>query len=145
MTDMQVYDKAKWHYEGKHYPEKLPEIHAYTHGGFVLAWLLQRGLLSASFLEDHQAAIEKYNAGKITAGQLYELVDGVLDSDMLTDLGNEFAEDYFEESFFEDYEMLFEDDFDEIYAVADNKKCLKMACEMLDCVFDEWKDDRDDD
>ena len=144
-SEQQVYDKAKWHYEGDRYPEGLPESNAYTHGGFLLAWLLDNGLLSSTFLSDFESQILQFRNGEISAGQLYESTDGVLDSDMLTETGNSFGEDYIDESFLEDYEMMFEDDYDSIYEVPYTKKNMKKVSKMLNEAFSEWKDEMGDD
>lgn len=143
MPETRVYDKAKWHFEGEQYPPGLAESNAYTHGGFLLAWLLKQNLLSPSFLKDHARAIADFKSGKISSRQLNERVDGVLDSDMLTDTGNAFAEDYIDESYLEDYEMLFEDNFADIYDVPDNETTFEMADEMLDTVYAEWQAEND--
>lgn len=139
MSDIQIYDKAKWHYEGEDYPAELPESHAYTHGGFVLAWLIDKKLVSPVFLKDHKDQIAQFTNGKISAGRLSELTDGVLDSEMLTDAGNSFAEYYIDESFLEDYEMLFEDDFEQIYEVEDTQQNLAKVARMLNEAFSDWQ------
>ena len=151
MSETQVYDKAKWHYEGDHYPEGLPEANAYTHGGFHLAWLVARGLVAQEFMNDHAAAVQELATGQLSAGQFYQRVGGVIDSEMLTETGNAFAEEYIEEEYLEDYELLLEDDSEEIYEVADNKQNLKRVSKLLDDVFSDWEeaavaaDDEEDD
>lgn len=136
--DLYIYDKAKWHYEGEDYPRDLAEFHAYTHGGFLLAWLLSKDLLSESFLSDHAEVIQQFQAGKLSAGKFNQKVDGVLDSSMLTEQGNEFANDYIEEFFLDDYEMMFGDDYTSAYETLDNKANLKSIMNMLDVAYQEW-------
>ncbi|QDT60173.1 hypothetical protein SV7mr_26900 [Stieleria bergensis] len=137
MSDVQVYDKAKWHFEGR-FPKGLPKSCAFTHGGFLVAWLLRRQFISERCIRDHSDAFDAFNDGKKSAGELYQSLDGVLESEMLTDHARRFASDYIEESYLEDYEMLFEDMFPKVYDVPDNAEHLEMACEMLDTIYSEW-------
>ncbi len=139
MTDVYIYDKAKWHSEGDEYPAGLPEQSAYTHGGFLLAWLLKNKLLSQSFHDDHADAARQFIAGKLTPGEFNAAVDGVLDSSMLNDEGNAFVTDYVDECYLEDYEMLFEDDYDHAYAVEDTPANGKKVARLLTDCLKEWK------
>ena len=102
--DITVYDKAKWHYGGD-YPTDLPTRNAFTHTGMFLAWLADRGLLSSEFAEDFHDDLRQLNERKITPGRLFEIVDGVLASDMLNDDGNAFSKTYYgpEDIYFRDY------------------------------------------
>jgi len=143
MSDIEVYDKAKWHFQGDRYPASLPEENAYIHGGFLLAWLLKSNLLSASFLADNEASIAEFNEGRMNVGQLNEVAaDGVLDSEMLDEQGNGFAEEYISEFYLEDYELLFEDDYEEFYDVPDNAENRQRVESMLDEAYSEWRDEQ---
>ncbi|QDT59953.1 hypothetical protein SV7mr_24670 [Stieleria bergensis] len=137
MSEVQVYDKAKWHIEGR-YPKGLPESCAYTHGGFLIAWLLRQNFVSERCLRDHSEAFSDFTTCQKSAGELNQSLDGVLDSGMLTDQGNRFASDYIDESYLEDYTLLFEFTFPNVYDVTDNEEHLEMVCEMLDTIYSEW-------
>jgi len=140
-ADVTVYDKAQWHYGGDEYPEDLADSHAFTHGGFLLAWLLENSLLSESFLNQNAEAVKDFASGGITPGEFAMRTGGILSSDMLTTRGDNFAEDYIDEFYLEDYELLFEDDCDHIYKVTDNKQNCKRVFELLTEAYTEWSEE----
>jgi hypothetical protein len=86
MNDVFVYDKAKWHYEGN-YPPDLPEENAYTYSGIFLTWLIRENFLDSTFVEDFQTDIQQLRERGITPGCFFQIVDGVLASDMLSEEG----------------------------------------------------------
>ena len=137
--DLIVYDKAKWHYDGEDYPDDLSEDNAYTHGGFYLAWLVDNDLTSAEFQEDEKTTIADYRRSYIKPSAFFEIVDGVLASDMLSEKGNAFTEYYYADLFFDDYELLFED-ADSPYHVRDTKKNYKLVSRMIDEAYEEWEE-----
>jgi hypothetical protein len=66
-----VYDKAKWHYEGK-WPAGLPEYQAYVHTGMFLGWVIDHKLYSEEFEEDCQDDIKAFEKRKLTGPQVYK-------------------------------------------------------------------------
>jgi hypothetical protein len=50
MAEPVVYDKAKYHYDGK-FPPELPTEQAFVHTGLYLGWLVDLNLYSADFAE----------------------------------------------------------------------------------------------
>jgi hypothetical protein len=50
MAEPVVYDKAKYHYDGK-FPPELPTEQAFVHPGLYLGWLIDLNLYSADFAE----------------------------------------------------------------------------------------------
>ena len=142
MSDPTVYDKSKWHYDSDRYPKGLPPENAHTHGGFFLAWAFQRGLVSASFVAEHSDAFDQFKSGRATPGRLMALVGATLASDMFTDTGNEFADDYIEEMYIDDYWLEFEDDYESFYHVEDNPKNFETIVGVLDGVYEGWREDQ---
>ena len=137
--DLIVYDKAKWHYDGEDYPDDLSEDNAYTHGGFYLGWLVDNDLTSAEFQEDEKTTIADYRRSYIKPSVFFEIVDGVLASDMLSDEGNAFTQYYYEDLFFDNYELLFENSADSPYHVRDTKKNYKLVSKMITEAYEEWE------
>jgi hypothetical protein len=89
-----VYDKAKYHFGSVH-GHGLPEIHAYIHTGMFVGWLIDNALLDEEFSEECEEDIQRFLKREITAPQLFQLWDGALVDDMLSDEGNAFADCYF--------------------------------------------------
>jgi len=143
MSELQVFDKAKWHFEGNEYPSGMPEANAYTHGGFYLAWLIKRDLLSQEFLADFGTDVDRYREGEISSARLLEIADGVLDSNMMTEAAGNFTEYYYEDLFWDDYEILFEDDYDCLYAVEVTPDNQQQVLAMIDDTFQEWLEDEE--
>jgi hypothetical protein len=138
--DIIVYDKAKWHHEGD-YPKGLPEENAFTHTGMFLAWLADRGLLSPAFVEDFQEELQQLNERRITPGRFFQIVDGVLASDMLNDDGNTFSGAYYtlENKYFDDYQDILVLTLPSVYHVADTwENCEKLKA-TIDRRYNEWR------
>jgi len=144
-SNSNVYDKAKWHYDGDEYPSGLPAENGYTHIGFLLAWLLENGHLSQEFLSDHASQVQQFRQGEISIRRFCATTGEALISDMLTETGDAFAADYIDEFFLLDYELLFEDDYESVYEVEDNAQNFKKVARMLSQVYAEWLDERDSD
>ena len=92
---MNIYDKAKFHSE-QCASEGLPEEHAYMHTAVFICWAAENGMLDLNQFDGDQGATEriKQRVGKPT--DLYEDLDGVFVSDMLTPEGVKFADAYFD-------------------------------------------------
>lgn len=106
MRQIVAYDKAKWHYGGD-FPRWTPKRRAYVHTGFFLVWLVNHGLVSDLLASASAGRVAAIRARRGRPSDLYVEWDGVLASDMLNDLGNAFAEVYYEERFLEDYADVF--------------------------------------
>ena len=119
MSNIKIYDKAKYHYEGD-FPVTLDRSQAFVHIGMFLGWLVEAGLISASFGEDFKLEIKDCVDRKITGPALLRLVGGVLASDMLNVTGNRFALNYYEEgAYLDDYCELLVGSLPTIYHVED--------------------------
>jgi hypothetical protein len=84
---MPVYDKAKWHYDGRGWREStgLPDYQAYVHD-----------LYSEEFAEDCQKDIKAFKARNLTGPKVHERCNGSLADIDLNDEGNAFAQVYFD-------------------------------------------------
>jgi len=138
--DIIVYDKAKWHYGGD-YPTDLPTENAYTHTGMFLAWLADSGLLSPEFAEDFHEDLQQLNERKITPGRLFQIVDGVLASDMLNDDGNAFSKTYYapEDIYFRDYHATLALNLPSDYHAADTWENYDRLKATIDRRYIEWQ------
>lgn len=132
-----LYESARLHLTSD-FPEELPETAAYTHGGFLLIWLLNNDMIKPHVSERFEDAIERFNDSQINAGQFFEACGGEIRSDMLTTSGNNFALAYLERFYLEDYKTLFQEDFPSHFDVTDNVDHLEVVCEMLDTIHHEW-------
>lgn len=103
-----AYDKAKWHYEGD-FPRWTRKRRAFVHAGLFLAWLVDRGMASELLSTESAARVAAIRDRRGRPDDLYAEWDGVLASDMLDAEANDFACDYYEQSFLEDYASVFVD------------------------------------
>ncbi|MCB9846897.1 MAG: hypothetical protein H6814_00645 [Phycisphaeraceae bacterium] len=143
MPEEKVFDKAAWHFEGN-YPEDLPDRNAYTHSGMFLGWLIKRELLSDGFREDWREDIERFRRRELTAGALFEIMDGVFESSMLCDEGARFTEEHFDSesgSYLSDYESLLANDLPTLYHVEDNWPNFDKLAARMDQRFAQWRRD----
>lgn len=142
MSDPVVYDKAKYHYEGRHYPEELPAEQAFVHMGMFLGWLIENGLYSDEFEEDSADLIEAFKGKEQTGPQVFAKCDGVLADDMLNEEGNRFAADYLDfqhGDFLGDYDEVLGADLPSLYHVEDTWENYEKLKERLDLRYQEWK------
>src|SRR5882724_8607943 len=91
MSSPTVFDKAKYHYDGE-WPQGLPCEQAFVHTGLFVGWLIDRDLVSE--LVDN-SIVRDFKKRKLSGPAAYRLLDGVLDSTMLTVDGEAFCNAYF--------------------------------------------------
>lgn len=101
-----AYDKAKWHYEGD-FPRWTRKRRAFVHTGLFLAWLVDRGMASELLATESAACVAAIRDRRGRPDDLYVEWDGVLATEMLNAEANDFARDYYEQSFLEDYASVF--------------------------------------
>lgn len=136
-----VHDKAKYHYDGE-YPEDLPIEQAFVHTGLYLGWLVERGLVSADFIESGEDWIGRFKAREVTGPELYELWDGALGDDMLNEEGNAFSRYYFDFEkgrFLRDYEELLAAGLPSIYHVENSWENYERLRARIDERYAAWK------
>lgn len=73
----------------------LPPDREFVLGGFFLAWLAMNDLLSKSFVElVGEETVAELKARRLTGPELYANLDGVLDSDMVSEAARGFCAYY---------------------------------------------------
>ena len=138
-----VYDKAKYHWESVN-EEGLPDGQEFVHTGFYLGWLIENDLLDSEFVEEFlETEIKEFQKRKITGPKIYELCDGALVDDMLTDEGNEFSQYYFDfekGSFVSDYMKVFNvSGGKDFYGVKDSWGNYDKIKVCFDSAYSDWK------
>ena len=144
-NSLQVYDQAKWHFEGD-YPEDLDQYQAYVHTGLYLGWLVDNHLVSEEFLEENKENVEQFKTRKATGPKLFQYAcDGVLLLNDLNETGNRFSMEYFSfetGEYLDDYNIVLAGDLPSQYHVADSWENYNKLKPILDKRFLAWKEDR---
>lgn len=134
-----TYDKASWHYEADDFPDGLPEEHGYTHTGFFMTWLAERGLLSENEMVDLKFFHSQ--GRKLSPIYLYENVGGCLFSNMLLKQANDFAIHYFDfgkGDYLNDYEKLLGESYDNLYQIEPSWENYDRVKLMLNERYEGW-------
>ncbi len=141
MTSPIVYDKAKYHFDGK-FPIDLPREQAYIHTGMYLGWIIDNNLCSEEFKNETIDEILQFKQKEITGTQIYISWDGALVDDMLNDEANAFSAYYFDfekGQYLHDYEELLAKDLESLYHVKDSWENYYTLKSRIDERFREWK------
>ena len=142
MSEVIVYDKAKYHYGGE-FPEDLPEEQAFVHTGMFLGWILENDLYDVEFWDDMKGYIASFKSREMTGTQIYEDVcDGAFVSDELNDEGNAFAQSYFdfeEGQYIHNYEKLLAADSPSFFHVEDTWENYDKIAKKISERYAEWK------
>ncbi|MEP7216463.1 MAG: hypothetical protein ABI782_09435 [Anaerolineaceae bacterium] len=132
------YDDASWHYDGD-FPADLPPEAGATHIGMFLAWAILRNLVGELHTEQSAASLDSVRNGAMTGAEFLlrecdeKFTDGDLDA-----VGNAFAQEYYEKSFFNDYcEVVAMGDT--AYHVADDRANFDRVAALLDERFRGWR------
>lgn len=141
---MKVYAKAKWYFESEGYPQDVPIERAYVQFGFILAWLVEKNLVSAEFMDDFGTEAEQVRSRQMTGPRLWQITDGVLASDMAKGRANKFLSNYFNTkrdiNVFADYEQLFQvSNLTELFQVEDSWSNYDKFREVLDSRYADWE------
>nr|WP_294939360.1 hypothetical protein [uncultured Flavobacterium sp.] len=64
-----VYDKAKWHYDGE-FPDGLDEFQGFVHTGMFLGWLIDNDLVSEEFKLDFDHEIQAFKSQRLIGAQI---------------------------------------------------------------------------
>ena len=141
-NNMDVYDKARWHYEGD-FPEDLDDFQGYVHTGMFLGWLIDRDLVSERFKREYPEQIKLFRERQMTGAQVYQqCLDGTLMLEDISEIGNRFGIYYFnmdDGEYLMDYENILGIDLPSLYHVRDTWENYFKLKEMLDSKFDEWQ------
>lgn len=132
------YDDASWHYGGD-FPTDLPPEAGATHIGMFLAWAIGRGLIAEFHREESIDALEKVRSRQMSGAQflLQECDEKFTDED-LNEIGNAFAQKYYESEYLADYCAVFAEGGD-TYRVADSWYNFDRLAPILDARFEEWR------
>lgn len=137
------YDDASWHYGAKNFPKHLPQGAGATHTGMFVAWAFLSGLAGALHIDDFPNDIPSLQKRTVTPGAFfYEACDGKFTDEDLNDVGNSFAQSYFNfESgqYIKDYETLLGNKLPDLYCVADTWKNFDLLKPVIDKRFHEWR------
>ncbi len=144
-NNLEVYDKAKWHFGGN-FPPELDNYQAYIHTGMFLGWVAETDLLSAEFIEDFTNEVQAFKRRELTGAQIFEqCCDGVLLVNDLSEIGNRFALKYFEfgnGQYLADYEMTLANGLPSTYHVADTWDNYDKLKPVLEKRFEEWNQNK---
>ena len=152
---MAKYDDASWHYEGA-YPEDLQTENAATHIGMFLAWCIDNNLISDFQIEEAGDDVKRVKDRSITGAQfLIQNCDEKFTDEDLSDLGNEFTNEYYENdtefgkqysSYIQDYSEVFQKkaeaeklDYPSLYHVEDSWENYSLIKPIIDKRFMEWR------
>jgi hypothetical protein len=139
---LEVYDKAKWHYQGN-FPADLDSYQGFVHTGMFLGWLIENKLLNEGFIEDFSEEIRSFGRRERTGSRIFmDCCDGVLLLNDLSETGNRFALTYFElgnGQYMDDYERTLAADLPSAYHVADTWANYEILKPVLNDRFYDWK------
>lgn len=152
---MPKYDDASWHYGGD-FPKELPPENGATHIGFFLTWCIDNGLVSDFQLEESGEDVQRVKGRQITGRDfLLQNCDEKFTDEDLNDLGNSFAQDYYQEEgtfaeqhadYLSDYQTAFEilnqeldTKLESIYHIEDSVEVYEGIKIILDERFKQWK------
>lgn len=143
------YDDASWHYEGD-FPEDLSNENGATHIGMFLAWCIENDLVSDWLQEEAEEEIQQVKEGKLSGADfLISVCDEKLLDEDLNEIGNAFAQDYYEnETDFGEQYTSFADDYCEtlgieklrsFYDVENSFENYQLLKKAIDKSFQDWK------
>ena len=139
---VEVYDKAKWHFGGD-FPPDLEIFQGYIHTGMFLGWLIDNDLVSDEFKNNNINNIKQFKLQKLTGSQVFESsCDGVLTIEDISELGNNFALQYFDfdtGKYISDYQKTLCENLPSLYHVVDNWDNYIKLKQVFDKRFLDWK------
>lgn len=137
MPDIIIYDKAKYHYEGD-FPPDLDRRQAYVHIGMFFGWLCHVKLVSLEMCEDFGDEIDGFKRREILGSELMMICGGVLSSDLLNQVGNDFAQWYYDDVYLDDYVELLVVNASSVYRVEDSWRNFDIISQRMTLRFQEW-------
>lgn len=141
-NNVNVYDKAKWHYSGD-FPKDLDSFQGYVHTGIFLGWLIESNLVSVEFENENKKEIDRFKKRQLTGPNLFQVCcDGVLLLEDISELGNRFALAYFDFEtglYLKDYErILLQQNKPTLYHIEDNWYNYFKIKKVLDHRYSYW-------
>lgn len=143
------YDDASWHYEGG-FPASLPNENGATHIGMFLAWCIENDLISDWLREEAEEEIQQVKEGKLSGADfLISVCDEKLLDEDLSEIGNVFAQDYYEDdtdfgekfaSYTDDYiNTLDREELESFYQIENTPENYQLLKKVIDKRFQDWK------
>ena len=137
------YDDWSWH-SGGNFPDDLPPEAGATHIGMFVAWALLHGLAGDIHVREFPEPFARLREHAITPGQFFlEACDGKFTDEDLSELGNRFAEHYYEggdapDHYFADYAATVGAEPPSIYHVSDTWETYEQITLVIQKRFEEW-------
>jgi hypothetical protein len=136
-------DRADWHYGGN-YPPGLPPQNGGTHIGIYLAWIIHRGLGSATLRkysgEMYRQVLDRQATGR---DLLFSELDEKFFSELLSKEGREFTRDYYESNeYLNDYDQNLGSNLETLYEVSDTWENYDRMVPVLDQRLETWRNAR---
>ncbi len=139
MKNTTVYDKAKWHYDGE-FPKDLSTDQAFVHTGMFLGWVIDNNLFDKDNFEKLGLAdlVQKFKNKEVTGTEIYKALDGSFTNEDLDDIGNTFAQYYFDKDYLKDYEKTLGSNVESLYHVQDTWENYDRIKKVIDKRFDKF-------
>lgn len=138
MSEVYVYDKAKYHHESiSEYG--LPEEYAANHAVPILRWMVENGLMSYEHPLSNE--IVEFKEKKITVHELYFRFGNCLLSNMFSERGNRFAKYYFDfekGSYIHDYRTTLQGSLPTEHHVQYSDANYMQLKPFMDAAFSRW-------
>lgn len=132
------YDDASWHYGGN-FPEDLPKSFAATHIGMFVAWCLLNGLSGDIYNDELAEELEQLNMRKQTPGEWFiNNCDEKFTDEDLNELGNSFAQAFYDAEYLVIYENCLGKEYDSLYEVPDTWDSYDNLSLGLKNSFNNW-------
>ncbi|MCD6010804.1 MAG: hypothetical protein K0Q79_666 [Flavipsychrobacter sp.] len=138
-----VFDKAKWHVT-KNFPESTDLYQSYVHTGLYICWLIEKDLYETDFKAEHIVSLHQLLNRQISPAKFYETeLDGIFDSEGLTQKGIRFTLDYFDfekGQYLTDYFRVLDpnDNLQSMFHIEDTWKNYDKLKVILDKKFEDW-------
>jgi hypothetical protein len=142
VAKVEVYDKAKWHYDADNFGRDLAPEQGFVHTGLFLGWLVVHDLVDPVELADEAPEIDEVRRRGRTGPELFQWIDGTLLSTMLTDEGNRFAAAYLDfdhGGYLRDYEAVLGVGLPSLYHVADTWQNYDRLAKVIDRRYAAWQ------
>ena len=133
-----VFDKAEYHTETM-VEEGLSEDQAYVHIGLFFAWLINNDLTDKDFNDENSEEIKSHKKREISPCQIFKNWDGVLIGEQLNKLGYNFAINYYDKKYLDDYQKGLKISDDDLFKVEDSWENYDQLKKTLDKAFKKWK------
>lgn len=142
MSEVYVYDKAKYHYESI-FEYGLSEEFAANHAVPILRWMVENDLMS--YEHPWSKEISEFKKGKITIHELYFCFGNCLLSNMFTKRGNRFAKHYFDfkkGSYIEDYRTTLQGSLPTEHHILYSNENYMQLKPLMDAAFSRWSSEK---